>query len=265
MKHYNFYRLIIALISIALVITIFITYLYWPINSGVSNLSSTDYYIAHGGGEIDGHIYTNSREAVLLSIKKGYKYIELDFQLTSDNHLVCMHSIEDFKKMTNAADSIDLNIQNFKKLNIYDKYTPITAEELALIIKKYNIILVTDKISDPKILNQYFSKIRKQVMVEAFSLEDYQELKKLGYTPMLSINSKGIIRNYIKQCFKNKGLINYITTSASYDVIPRFRFIKKLFGVKIIAYVPHSPLSFKSYLGNEIDMIYIDDKNIMIH
>ena len=258
-------RLVIVLTSIILVLMLTFAYLYWPISTKLPNLSSANYYIAHGGGAIDGYTYTNSLEAVLLSIKKGYKYIELDLQLTADDHLVCMHSMEDFKRMTNTADSIDITIQVFKKLSIYGRYTPITAEDVAMIIKKYGIILVTDKISDPKILNQYFYKVRKQVMVEAFSLDDYQKLKTLGYTPMLSIKSKKLVRDYLIQCLKNKGPIDYISTAVYYDAIPRLRFIKKLFDTKILVYVPYSPQSFKSYLGNEIDMIYIDDKNIMTH
>lgn len=258
-------RLVIVLTTISLVLIVSLAYLYWPINTKLSNLSSADYYIAHGGGSIDGYTYTNSLEAVLLSIKKGYKYIELDLQLTSDNHLVCMHSMEDFRKMTNIADSININVHNFKRLSIYGKYTPITAEDAAMIIKKYGITLVTDKISDPKILNHYFYMVRKQVMVEAFSLDDYQKLKALGYTPMLSIKSKRLIRDYLFQSLKNKCPIDYISTAVYDDAVPRLRFIKKLFDAKILIYAPHSPQSFKSYLGNEIDMIYIDDKNIMVH
>lgn len=265
MKFLHSHRLFIALISIILVLLLSFAYLFFPINSKLSDLSSAEYYIAHGGGEIDGYTYTNSLEAVLLSIKKGYKYIELDFQLTSDNHLVCMHSMEDFKRMTNTADNIDIKIQDFKKLSIYGKYTPITAEEVVSIIRKYGITLVTDKISDPMILDHYFSKVRKQVMVEAFSLEDYQKLKKLGYTPMLSIRSKKLIQDYLSQCIKNKGSIEYISTAAYYDAIPRLRFIKRLFGVKIMIYVPRSPQYFKTHLGHEIDKIYIDDKDIMMH
>ena len=50
--------------------------------------------IAHAGGAIDGHVYTNSKEAVLNSINNGSKYIELDFSLTSDSELVCVHRWE---------------------------------------------------------------------------------------------------------------------------------------------------------------------------
>lgn len=230
-----------------------------------TDLSSTDYYIAHAGGIIDGHTYTNSLEAVLLSIQKGYKYIELDLQLTTDSQLVCMHSIEDYRKMTNTPDSIDISFRIFKKNKIYGRYTPLSAKELSSIIMKYNITLVTDKISDPVILDRNFSKVRNHVIVEAFSLHDYQELKKLGYRPMLNIRSEGIKRNYIKICIENNCLINCISTSATNDDIMNYRILKKIFGVKIITYSPKDPILLKNNIGREIDMIYIDDKDIMRH
>ena len=47
--------------------------------------------VAHAGGGIDGKAYTDSIDALDLNLKKGFTYFELDFVLTSDNNLVCMH------------------------------------------------------------------------------------------------------------------------------------------------------------------------------
>ena len=55
--------------------------------------------IAHAGGEIDSYIYTNSYEAVMKSIKNGYKYIEMDH---ATNYLImyciyeCNNSLNNF-------------------------------------------------------------------------------------------------------------------------------------------------------------------------
>ena len=265
MKRPHYFSIIIVFTAVIFFLILFTLYIICPMYYKKIDLSSTDYYIAHAGGMIDGHTYTNSLEAVLLSIQKGYKYIELDLQLTTDSQLVCMHSIEDYRKMTNTPDSIDISFRNFIKNKIYGRYTPLSAKEIALIIMKYNITLVTDKISDPIILERYFSKVRNHVIVEAFSLHDYQELKKLGYCPMLNIRSEGIKRNYIKKCIENNCLIDCISTSATNDDIMNYRILKKLFGVKIITYSPQDPLLLKNHIGREIDLIYIDDKDILKH
>lgn len=48
--------------------------------------------IAHAGGAIDGNPYTDSREALLLSIRNGYHLIELDFDRTSDGDWFVQHA-----------------------------------------------------------------------------------------------------------------------------------------------------------------------------
>lgn len=51
-----------------------------------------------------------------------------------------------------------------------------------------DIILVTDKISDPDILNPYFLEIADRVVVECFSDSDYYTLGELGYECFRSMN-----------------------------------------------------------------------------
>ena len=52
--------------------------------------------VMHATGGIDGLEYTNSKDALLHSINQGAKVIEVDFNFTSDKHLVCFHKKEDF-------------------------------------------------------------------------------------------------------------------------------------------------------------------------
>ena len=43
-------------------------------------------YIAHGGGALGSCTYSNSREAILQSIERGYSFIEIDLDTTSANY-----------------------------------------------------------------------------------------------------------------------------------------------------------------------------------
>lgn len=50
--------------------------------------------IAHAGGAIWGYRYTNSLEAINTAYANGFRYIELDFELTSDGSVVLIHDWE---------------------------------------------------------------------------------------------------------------------------------------------------------------------------
>lgn len=217
-----------------------------------------DHLIAHGGGAINNKPYTNSREAILSSINNGFKYIELDFQYTSDSQLVCMHSHEEFRRMTNSPDSINLTYQYFKLQKIDGKLTPVTAEDVVTIQKKTHFTLVTDKISDPTTINKYFSTIKEHVMVEAFSLDDYKMLTELGYTPMLSMSSINLVRQYLSFCIHYRGLIRWIIVDVDpSDSLWPILILKKIFGIKVAVYSP-SPSKLLKHIGKEIDLLYID-------
>lgn len=47
--------------------------------------------VAHAGGTIDGNPYTNTREALLLSIRNGFHLVEMDFSETSDGNWFTTH------------------------------------------------------------------------------------------------------------------------------------------------------------------------------
>ena len=56
----------------------------------LNTISMSD-YMAHALGGINGQAYTNSKEAIENSYKKGMKLFEVDIKLTSDEKLVCVH------------------------------------------------------------------------------------------------------------------------------------------------------------------------------
>ncbi len=144
--------------------------------------------IAHAGGSIAGNIYTNSHEALKKAIDSGYRHIEFDLQFTADSVLVTSHSWKDYNKLCGReekGDSAPL-LSEFVSQRILGKYTPLTAREINDYLTQYSdIILVTDKVSDPNILNKYFPNLKDRMIVEAFSYEHYTELRKQGYREVL--------------------------------------------------------------------------------
>jgi glycerophosphoryl diester phosphodiesterase len=50
--------------------------------------------VAHAGGAVYGYRYTNSLEALNAAYAVGFRYVELDFELTSDGEIVLIHDWE---------------------------------------------------------------------------------------------------------------------------------------------------------------------------
>lgn len=161
-------------------------------------------YIAHACSAIDGHRYTNSQEALEQAIASGLTYIEIDLDLTSDSILVATHGWEMYHSLVGDGDTTyaPVSYAAFKNAKYYGKYTPITYE---YILKKWeecpNLILVTDKISNPEILEHFLGNLKHRMIVECFTMEDYNEIRKLGYMlPMYSgwpLTKKSLIKKRV--------------------------------------------------------------------
>lgn len=140
-------------------------------------LDSSYNYIAHGGGKINDLIYTNSKEAVLKSIKNNFKLIELDLHVSREGNIFAFH---DFKRLNNACKSDKIISKNFEssslmkcKKRYYDNLTLLHENEINNIFSNNsNLILVTDKIKNFSILKQKLS-FTERMIVEIFSIKDY--------------------------------------------------------------------------------------------
>lgn len=227
-------------------------------------LSDNNYYIAHAAGAIDGNTYLNCKEALLQSLDKGYKYIELDLAMTADSTIVCAHDWEHFHKIA-VDDTINManpmSGQEFQQSKILDRYTPLTLEEAIRIRKNHPYIIVTDKISEPQILNRYFVGDRSTVMVEAFTISDYTELKEAGYTPMMSLwyfSYFDLFWYFVCQPLKSHQKFDWICIHSSSNM-KAIRMLKRLSKCKVAMYTSNSPFFFKDHLGKEIDLVYTDN------
>lgn len=205
-------------------ILIFVGFLSIPIYrviSTPSHIYDTPTLIAHAGGSINGHKYTNSYEAIINSIKTGFLAFELDFALSSDSILVALHDWKSFKGYTNHSFENDrLSFAQFSKLKLHDKYTPMSQILIDSIMNSNpHLILVTDKISNPEIINHYFSQYKNRIKIECFTLSDYFKLKELGYDGVAySGISFELLISELKYlfCISNKRVTNLVLSNSAY-------------------------------------------------
>ena len=202
--------LVLVLIPIIFIIDLKIFKKNFEYNPEIINLlKKNDYkFVAHAGGGINDIRYTNSVEAVLESIEKGYKLIEIDLRETTDKHFVGVHDWLSLKQNSNFSEDVSIDnsaisLKEFKRLKLFEKYTPITLEQINNIFSENKkLILVTDKSNNFKKIKEDFNFDDSRIIVEAFGKKNYFKSIKLGIkNPMYSANHTDydfIIKNNIK-------------------------------------------------------------------
>ena len=201
--------------------------------------------IAHAGGGIDDQIYTNSKEALLLSIKKGFNLIELDLIETKDNKLVAANNWKSFQEKSSCCNNGVPTLNEFKQSKILDKYTTLDAEDINQIFSENkNLILVTDKTNNFDLINNSFNFDKSRIIVEVFGQDNYFEAIKNGIKnplysasiqhrdkekefiekyeiKMIAISSSDFIKNknYFTSLKKEKGTIIFVYTSNDHNFV----------------------------------------------
>ncbi len=145
-----------------------------------SNRYDVNRFIAHAGGSIEGHVYTNSLEALDASYQKGFRLFELDILKTSDNHYVAAHDWKMWQQMTGFKGEIPPTKLEFKEYQLLHKYTALDLDDINNWFQSHSdAILVTDKINEPtKFSNEFIYPER--LMMEIFTLEALKEAAELN-------------------------------------------------------------------------------------
>lgn len=162
------------------------------------NINSAFHFIAHAGGgivanESKGEIfaYTNSKEALLQSIKEGFRLIELDLALDKDGDIFAAHDYKHFYGITNApnyADYLDYGAfappskDYIKNAKIYGRFTPLDKDAInAIFSANPSVYLVTDKLNDFSAIENQLNFGKDRIIIEIFALRDYFRARKMGF------------------------------------------------------------------------------------
>lgn len=97
--------------------------------------------VRHAMGGYKNTIYSNHELALKKSIKEGYRFIELDLILTSDNKLVCSHGWDKYScsytgiKYTKTLEK-NMTYKKFMALKTHNKYATMDAKQWSEYVKK---------------------------------------------------------------------------------------------------------------------------------
>lgn len=161
-----------------------------PLKPGAFSFApaSPELYIAHAGGVIHGQRYTNSREAVEASLRKGYRYIELDLLVTRDGRLVAAHDWDTLRSLSGRPDlPLPPTLAEVRGLTLRDGLHVLCGGDIAELMRRNpQMILVTDKIRDMALLAREIP-LQDRIIVEAFDRREYLTCLWHGFTPAFSL------------------------------------------------------------------------------
>ncbi|QRM87842.1 sulfatase-like hydrolase/transferase [Lacinutrix sp. WUR7] len=216
-------------------------------------------FIAHAGGAVDGKTYTNSLEALNYNYSRGFRYFELDFIKTVDNHFVAAHDWGKWKKDNFFKPEDSISLETFMSVKNKGKYTPLSMVEINAWFKNHkDAILVTDKVNTPKEFADAFVD-KNRLMMELFSKKAIIEANNNNIKCIAAPRIfKGLSINQKIQLIEDNN-IKYISVSRKSIISNKtyYTTLKEL-GVKIYAY----HISFEKWkdenytLLNEMEFIY---------
>ncbi len=156
--------------------------------------------IAHAGGQLDGHRYTNSLEALNNAFNLGYKFIELDMLETCDGHIVAAHDWKHFNSITGGDKNSNkcLNHSEVMKRKIHNKFTVIDSKTISNLFSNHpDVFLVTDKIRNYDLILQQLNISPDKLLVEVFSYKQYKKALRAGIKyPMFCVwSAEGLRKN----------------------------------------------------------------------
>lgn len=124
--------------------------------------------IAHAMGGIDGHAYTNSKEAMELAYENGIRLFEADFQLL-DGRIVMLHDIERGAQMC-SFDSNEFDEKQFLSSRLYGEYTPMSWRMVLEFMREHpDAYIVTDTKYDKQ---PYMSNVLSSLVIEALEYDE---------------------------------------------------------------------------------------------
>ena len=238
-----------------------------------SGHTTKDAYIAHGGG-IKEYTYTNSREAVLDSLQKGFIFIEIDILETREpdgkNRLVGAHDWKHFKALLALQGDGEerkkekaLSIKDIAGRKIRQTQTPLVDNDIARIMQDNpQMILVTDKIGDHDLLLEKIP-FPDRMIVEVFSPSAWLEAVQAGvrYPAFCIWNPKNL-----EQARRFRFPIVTMAASSFFREPALVSQIQSLHeaGVTILLFLAgfpegDSPEFIRRHLGKTVSKIYTDN------
>jgi lipoteichoic acid synthase len=157
-----------------------------PISRQLKNRFNLPVFIAHAGAEAQGVAGTNSVEALNSSYDKGFRFIELDFEWTSDYHLVLIHDWQHAVSRLFNMPPRCYDYDEFRRFRMIGGLTQMTMDNLEIWLERHpDVFIITDVKKDNIATLKYISKnykgVKKQLIPQVYNFDEYNEARKMGF------------------------------------------------------------------------------------
>ena len=161
---------------------------------GIEELREDIKYIVHAAGKLNGvdtdgnertYDGSNSLEGLEQCSAAGARFVELDFNFTSDGELVCLHDWYT-QYAPEITDYQALTLEEFLDASIYRNFTPICLDDVAEWLNENpDSYIITDiKDDNPRGLSkiaQDYPELRNRFIVQIYAEEEYDVARSLGF------------------------------------------------------------------------------------
>ena len=158
-----------------------------PDVSDAWNKSDYPALVAHAGGSIYGYRLTNSLEAINNAYSNGFRLIELDFQITSDEKYVLLHDWESMAYRMLFEEGQRTHSE-FLASPVFANLTLLDLDKLVLWLDGHpDCRIITDaKCENLPFLTCLSTLINKdQFIPQAYSYEEYKSARALGFNDVI--------------------------------------------------------------------------------
>lgn len=148
------------------------------------------YIIAHAGGQLGGHTYTNAIEAMENSYKNGVRLMEMDFDWGTDGEMVGMHSWDGFVTKFFNVPSREYSSFEYENFQMINGWHHSTLQSLYTWFKEHpDAYLITDikgnNIEGLKMIQERYPELAAQTIPQIYQLSEYQAVRELGYDKII--------------------------------------------------------------------------------
>ena len=158
-----------------------------PDVSDAWNKSDYPALIAHAGGSIYGYRLTNSLEAINNAYSNGFRLIELDFQITSDEKYVLLHDWESMAYRMLFEEG-QLTHDEFLESPTFADLTLLDLDKLVLWLDDHpDCRIITDANCEnlPFLTHLSTLESKDRFIPQAYSYEEYKAARELGFDDII--------------------------------------------------------------------------------
>jgi len=146
--------------------------------------------VAHAGGAVQGWASSNSLEALQNSAAAGYRYIEVDFMLTTDGKAVLNHNWQWMTGRTPGAPNVPVGHETFMQYRIFDQFTSVDLDMLIAFLGEHpHIRIITDTKDDNyevlHIIARDFPAYIDRFIAQGYSFESVSYIRALGFDDII--------------------------------------------------------------------------------